>query len=69
MLPNPCFHCPERNSECHSDCKEYEDWKSDHNAGKSAMRAAIDYTEYQIHKTAKARKRNKGFIQQGGMLK
>lgn len=34
MNDNPCFGCipPKRNADCHSICKEYTDWKRDHDA-------------------------------------
>lgn len=34
MNNNPCYGCtpPKRNADCHSKCKEYTEWKRDHDA-------------------------------------
>lgn len=29
MTKNPCFHCPDRTSECHADCPSYAEFARD----------------------------------------
>ena len=29
MTKNPCFHCPDRTSECHADCTSYGEYARD----------------------------------------
>lgn len=44
MRECPCRPCvpPKRNSTCHSECKEYKDWKTEHDQYVAETRAQRD---------------------------
>jgi hypothetical protein len=45
-MKNPCYGCqpPKRNAECHSTCKEYTDWRIEHEAERDKRNSELEFS-------------------------
>lgn len=61
MKSPPCKECTERQAECHSTCKKYSEWKTDHEAKRERINQnkheTKDFYDYKVKQIIKTKKR------------